>query len=130
MGLVLLRWPVTGLRRMIYVACGYAVAMLLLTISPAVHPGMLAAVLVGLASILFLTTGNSTIQLNAPPQMRGRVTGLWTTLFVGSTPLGAVLIGVIAHGFVGRAALAAGVAGCLLAAAAGLAVLRLGQRRP
>ncbi|MET0699496.1 MAG: MFS transporter [Mycobacterium sp.] len=130
MGLVLLRWPVTGLRRMISVAGGYAVAMLLLTVSPTVHAGVLAAVLVGAASILFLTTGNSTIQLTAPPQMRGRVTGLWTTLFVGSTPIGAVLIGVIAHGFGGRAALAAGIAGCLLAAAAGLAVLRVGARPP
>jgi MFS family permease len=91
-----------------------------------IHDGVLAAVLVGAASIAFLTTGNSTIQLNAPPQMRGRVTGLWTTLFVGSTPIGAVLIGVIAHSFGGRSALGAGIAGCLLAVVAGLLVLRVG----
>ncbi|CAN5698813.1 MFS transporter [soil metagenome] len=130
MGLILLRWPVTGLRRMIYVACGYAVAMLLLTVSPTVHGGVVAAVLVGAASIAFLTTGNSTIQLNAPPQLRGRVTGLWTTLFVGSTPIGAVVIGVIAHSFGGRVALGAGIAGCVLAVVAGLLVLRMGAGRP
>ncbi|MCV7229220.1 MFS transporter [Mycolicibacterium komossense] len=123
MGLILLRWPVTGLRRMVFVAIAYAVAMALLTVSPTVHVGVLTAVVVGAASIAFLTTGNSTIQLSAPPQLRGRVTALWTTLFVGSTPIGAVLIGVIAHHFGGRAALGSGVAGCVLAAGAGLVIL-------
>jgi MFS family permease len=120
MGLVLLHRPITGLARMVAVAGGYAVAMALLACSPSVHTGVLAAVLVGAASIAFLTTGNSTIQLSAPPQLRGRVTALWTTLFVGSTPIGAVLIGVIAHSFGGRAALWAGVVGCVLAAGVGL----------
>ncbi len=124
MGLILLRWPVTGLRRMVYVAGAYAIAMAVLTVCPTVYTGVVAAALVGAASIAFLTTGNSTIQLSAPPQMRGRVTALWTTLFVGSTPVGAVLIGVIAHNLGGRAALAAGVAGCLAAAVAGYLVRR------
>lgn len=127
MGLVLLRRPVTGLPRLVTIAFGYAVAMALLAISPSAHTAVLAAVLVGAASIAFLTTGNSTIQLGAPPEMRGRVTALWTTLFVGSTPIGAVLIGVIAHGLGGRAALGAGVVGCLLAAGAGL-VLNMPDR--
>lgn len=62
-----------------------------------------------------MTTGNSTIQLAAPPQMRRRVTGIWTTAFVGSTPIGAVAVGVIAHFCGGRGGLAAGVVGCIAA---------------
>ena len=87
-GLVLVKWPQTGLARLVWVAAGYAAAMALLAFSPTLHAAVAAAWLVGAASIAFLTTGNSTIQLAAPPQMRGRVTGLWTTAFIGSTPIG------------------------------------------
>jgi MFS family permease len=122
-GLILVKWPQTGLARLLWVAAGYAAAMALLALSPTLRAGVAAAVLVGAASIAFLTTGNSTIQLAAPPQMRGRVTGLWTTAFVGSTPIGAVAIGVIAHFYGGRGALAAGVVGCVAAVIAGALIL-------
>lgn len=36
------------------------------------------AVVTGAASIAFLTTGNSTIQLASAPDFRGRVTALWS----------------------------------------------------
>jgi MFS family permease len=96
-GLILVKWPQLGLASLVWVAAGYAAAMALLAHSSTLRAGVAAAVLVGAVSIAFLTTGNSTIQLAAPPQMRGRVTGLWTTAFVGSTPIGAVAVGVIAH---------------------------------
>src|ERR1700754_2369611 len=96
-GLILVKSPQTGLIRLIWIAAGYATGMALLALSPSLSAAVAAAFLVGAASIAFLTTGNSTIQLAAPPQMRGRVTGLWTTAFVGSTPIGAVVVGVIAH---------------------------------
>jgi len=123
-GLVLIRWPQTGLARMIYAAGGFGTAMALLTASPTLAAAIAAAGLVGAASIGFLTTGNATIQLAAPPQMRGRVTALWTTAFVGSTPVGAVLIGMVAHSYGGRAALGIGIAGCCAAICAGLLIHR------
>jgi len=123
-GLILVKWPQTGLARLVWVAAGYAVAMALLAHSPTLRAGVAAAFLVGTASIAFLTTGNSTIQLAAPPQMRGRITGLWTTAFVGSTPIGAVAVGVIAHFYGGRGALAAGVVGCIAAVIAGALIFR------
>jgi len=123
-GLILTRWPQTGLPRLIWVAAGYAAPMTLLAVSPTLRGAIAPACLVGAASIAFLTTGNSTIQLAAPPRMRGRITGLWTTAFIGSTPIGAVAIGVVAHYFSGRGALAAGAIGCLAAVLAGTFVLR------
>jgi MFS family permease len=123
-GLVLVKWPQTGLAQLLWVAAGYAAAMALLALSPTLPAGVGAAWLVGAASIAFLTTGNSTIQLAAPPQMRGRVTALWTTAFIGSTPIGAVAVGVIAHFYGGRGALAAGVAGCVAAVMAGALIFR------
>ena len=80
--------PLTGLARLVSVAAAYGAAMALPTISPTLTAGVAAAILAGAASIAFLTTGNSAIQLAAPPRMRGRVTGLWTTAFIGSTPIG------------------------------------------
>ena len=123
-GLVLIRWPQTGLAQMIYAAVGFGVAMALPTASPTLAAAIAAAGLVGAASIGFLTTGNATMQLAAPPQMRGRVTALWTTAFVGSTPVGAVLIGMVAHSYGGRAALGIGIAGCCAASCAGLLIHR------
>lgn len=95
-------------------------------VSTALPVALVAAGLVGGASIAFLTTGNSTIQLAAPPQLRGRVTGLWTMAFIGSTPVGAVIIGAIAHRFGGHAGLAAGVIGCLLAIVVAITVKHRG----
>jgi MFS family permease len=123
-GLILVKWPQTGLARLVWMAAGYAAAMALLALSPTLRAGVAAAFLVGAASIAFLTTGNSTIQLTAPPQMRGRVTGLWTTAFVGSTPIGAVAVGVIAHFYGGRGGLAAGVFGCVAAVIAGALIFK------
>jgi hypothetical protein len=61
--------------------------------------------------------------------MRGRVTGLWTTVFIGSTPIGAVLIGAVTHSFGGRAGLAAGVVGCVAAVAVALFIRRNNPKR-
>jgi hypothetical protein len=83
---------------------------------------VLLLLLVGFASILFLTTGNSTIQLAAAPPYRGRVTALWSTAFVGSTPIGATIIGAIGAGSP-RLALAVGGAACGAAAITGIAIL-------
>jgi MFS family permease len=71
----------------------------------------LAAVLMiplGAASTSFLATINSTLQLSSSDQMRGRVMALYFVLFLGSTPIGAPIIGWIAETFTPRAALALG----------------------
>jgi len=54
-----------------------------------------AMVPLGASSIAFLALGNATLQLASAPEMRGRVMALWAVAFLGSTPLGAPLIGWI-----------------------------------
>jgi Transmembrane secretion effector len=83
-------------------------------------------IVVGVASIIFLTTGNSTIQLAAEPDMRGRVTALWSTALVGSTPIGATVIGAVGDS-APRLALILGAGACAAAAAVAVAIL---HRRP
>jgi MFS family permease len=36
----------------------------------------------------FSASANTTVQLSAPPEMRGRVMSVYTTIFIGSTPVG------------------------------------------
>jgi MFS family permease len=50
----------------------------------------------GTCSISFISTANATIQLKADPAMRGRVMALYAIAFLGSTPIGAPLVGWIA----------------------------------
>ena len=74
-------------------------------------------VLVGAASISFLSLGNATLQLASAPEMRGRVMALWAVAFMGSTPVGGPIMGWIgenvgprwALGLGGMAALLSGV---------------------
>jgi len=43
-----------------------------------------------------MITGNTMLQLEAKPQARGRVMALYGVVFLGSTPIGAPLIGWLA----------------------------------
>jgi hypothetical protein len=69
-----------------------------------------------IATILFLTTGNSTVQLASDPNYRGRVMALWSTALVGSTPIGAPVIGAISEALNPRAAIVLGAFACIAAA--------------
>jgi MFS family permease len=54
-----------------------------------------ALVAVGFCSLLYLSTTNSTCQMASAPEMRGRVMGVYSVIFMGSTPVGALLIGLV-----------------------------------
>ena len=69
-----------------------------------------------------MTTGNSTVQLAARPDMRGRMTALWSTAFIGSRPIGATIIGAIGAASP-RLPLIVGAAACGAAAITGFALL-------
>ena len=52
--------------------------------------------LVGLAVVAFLANANSSLQLRTPDGLRGRVMSVYTLLFLGMTPIGHSLLGVLA----------------------------------
>jgi predicted MFS family arabinose efflux permease len=112
----------TGVSRMIRAAALYMVAMLATSSVGSLPAAVALLTVVGFASIVFLTTGNSTIQIAASPSYRGRVTALWSTAFVGSTPIGATIIGAIGDSSP-RLALVVGGAACGAAAVTGAAIL-------
>jgi predicted MFS family arabinose efflux permease len=50
----------------------------------------------GVVGVLFMTTANTRLQLAVPGHMRGRVMGIYALLFVGTTPIGAYVMGQLA----------------------------------
>ncbi len=50
----------------------------------------------GSGGIAMAVTANTTIQLAVPDHLRGRVMSVYTTVFAGSVPAGALLMGAIA----------------------------------
>ncbi|MGV9693218.1 MFS transporter [Streptomyces sp. NPDC003444] len=62
----------------------------------------------GFAAILFAQAANHRIQLGTDPAYRGRVMALYTLVFQGTTPLGALAVGALSERFGVRAAVVAG----------------------
>ncbi|HLH14696.1 MAG TPA: MFS transporter [Solirubrobacteraceae bacterium] len=114
----------TGLPTLVLASSGFGVVLLLATLAPNLELELLALALAGGASISFMSTGNSTLQLNAAPSMRGRVMSLWFVAFQGSTPIGGPIVGWLMAQAGARAGLGVGGLTCLLAALLGVLVLR------
>ncbi len=120
----------TGLRPLIAAASGFGVAMAMAALAPNLAVELIALALVGAASISFMSTGNSTLQLNAAPEMRGRVMSLWFVAFQGSTPIGGPLVGAVMAGLGPRSGLGLGAVTVGLVAMGGVAALRRLSRHP
>jgi MFS family permease len=121
----------TGTGPLVAAAAVFAVAMGLATAAPSLGLELVALALAGAASISFMSTGNSTLQLTAAPEMRGRVMSLWFVAFQGSTPVGGPVVGWVMEGFGPRAGLAVGAVTCLVAAVVGLvALIHSSHERP
>jgi MFS family permease len=82
-------------------------------------------VVVGFGAILMAATGNTTIQLAVPDQLRGRVMSVYTTVFSASVPLGGIAFGALASNF--GSSLAIGVGG-VLTLIVGLGAFAWGRR--
>jgi MFS family permease len=114
----------TGLRPLVVAAFGFGVAMALAALAPSLPFELIALAIAGAGSITFMSTGNSTLQLGAAPEMRGRVMSLWFVAFQGSTPIGGPIIGLTMAALGPRAGLGVGAATAVLVACAGLLALR------
>lgn len=103
-------------------AVGFGVAMGLLAAAPGVWVAAVVAVMVGVGSILFLTTSTAIVQMRAEATMRGRVLALQGMVFLGSTPIGGPILGWVCERFGARYGLVVGASAALGAGAWGLVV--------
>jgi MFS family permease len=80
---------------------------------------------VGIAAQTFTTTANGTVQLATEPHMRGRVMAIFLAIQIGTTLVGAPLVGVVADHFGPRWAMGVGALAGLLAALVGVSQLQV-----
>lgn len=129
-GLVVAGRGGTGLRALTLASAVFGLAILAAAAAPSVPVALIALTVVGATSVTFLAVGNTTLQLTSEPRFRGRVMALWAVAFLGSTPLGAPIVGAVSERISPRGGLVIGGLACLAAAAVGAAALaRTGRIR-
>jgi MFS family permease len=94
----------------------FGIAQLFAAVAPSLAWQVAALVPLGMASVTFAAGVNSSLQLSAGPALRGRVMALYSVVFLGSTPIGAPLVGWLAGAAGPRAGLLLGGAAALLTA--------------
>jgi MFS family permease len=83
-----------------------------------------ALVIVGVSALILTNNTNSMMQLATEPAMRGRVMALRLAVALGTTPIGAPIVGWVANHFGPRWALAIGAASGFAAVIVALCVMR------
>jgi MFS family permease len=96
----------------------FGLFMLAAALAPSLWLELLMLVPLGVAAVIFQATSNSTLQVNTDPALRGRVMALYSVVFMGTTPIGAPIVGLVSQAAGPRAGLALGGAAVLLAVAA------------
>lgn len=109
-------------------ALGLGIFTLVGSVSPSFWLYAAVLVPVGLASITFLNSCNTSIQLAVNPQFRGRVLALYLAVLQGGTALGAPLMGWIGTEFGARWAVAFGGAIVLLTGLVSIIVVSRSSR--
>jgi len=122
--LVVAHRSLVRMRHIIIGAVALGVTMLLLAAVPGVGAAVPVVFLVGMASILYLTSTTAIVQVEGKAEMHGRVLALQTVLIAGTTPIGGPLLGWLADTLGGRAPLVLGGVVSLVAAAFGFVANR------
>ncbi len=102
----------------------FGLLMLGAAAAPTLPLEVAALIPMGMAALTFQTTANSLIQLRSEPALRGRVMSIYAVVFIGTTPIGAPVVGWVAQQFGPRACLLLGAVAVLLAAAVATWVAR------
>jgi MFS family permease len=108
-----------GPKQLVTTATAFGAVILIASIAPNIATEAVVLLFVGAGSVTFLSLGNATLQLSSDPSMRGRVMSLWSVAFLGSTPIGGPLVGLVGGSIGARYALGLGGMAALAAAAFG-----------
>ncbi len=103
-------------------AVAAAAALLGLAVAQSIGAAVLSAAGLGFGLILFLSTGQSALQLSVTDETRGRVMALWAMTLSASAPVGHLLAGVAATVWHVRTVLAGMAVGTGLVVAGALAL--------
>ncbi len=105
-------------------AVAFGVGLGLLALAPSQPAAFAIGLLVGVSSITFMTTSTAIVQIRSDPSMRGRVLALQAIVFLGSTPIGAPIVGLVCQHLGARYGLALGTIAAIGAGLYGLTTVR------
>lgn len=106
-------------RDVVLTAAAFGISMSLFALTPNLAWALPVGVLVGGTSVAFLTASTAIVQVNAAPDMRGRILALQTIVFLGTTPIGGPILGWLSDATTPRVAVMLGGVATLAAAAWG-----------
>ena len=89
-----------GFRKTLFVVRAgivFSIVVIILSLMPTYLAYAFWLPVCGLAALTTLITANSIVQVNTDPVIRGRVMGLYLLIFMGGTPFGSPLIGVMSE---------------------------------
>jgi MFS family permease len=112
------------------IAVVFGGSILAVAVSPSALVATAMLFVMGAAAISFVATNNATLQLRADPALRGRVMSLNAIAFLGSTPIGAPLLGAVSDLASPRVALVLGGVATVLASVPLFALSRGRSHRP
>ena len=106
-----------GLGRWIALSCaGFGVSLVVFAFSRTLWLSAVLLVPVGFSMMVQMASSNTLIQSMVPDRLRGRVMAVYTMMFMGMAPLGALLAGALAARFGAPITVAAGGVMCVLGA--------------
>jgi MFS family permease len=115
-----------SMRLLLVAMAGYGLAELLLAPLRSAPAAGVMLFLVGLSFTMWTSNANTTLQLEAPGHLRGRVIGLYYYAFNGAGPVGGIVTGWLAA--TGGTALAFAIGGAVTLGAVGFVVARTVDR--
>lgn len=108
-------------RKRIFIgASGFSVLLFAVSFASSWYVLIPLLVLLGAFSIMFGSSANVHLQTVTPPALRGRVMSIYTLLFLGSTPIGSMIVGTLAEHQGVQVALAEMALGCSIGVGLGL----------
>ena len=120
------RVPEPRMRDLALWAVAAGIALVLPGLAPTLWLAGASMIPMGFAIMAFMITGNTMLQLNARPEARGRVMALYGIVFLGSTPIGAPIAGVLGEHLGARVGF---LLSGLVAAGLGISLLLVARRR-
>ncbi|HEX3589735.1 MAG TPA: MFS transporter [Pseudonocardiaceae bacterium] len=108
----------------IWAVLGLGVTMTLGALVPSYLTYAIALVPIGLCSITYLNSANTSVQLTTEARFRGRVLALYVALQQGTTPIGAPIVGWLGSEFGARWSVIVGGLSAVVAGLLGALVLR------
>jgi MFS family permease len=114
-------------RLLVYTVGAFGLIEVSIAFTPSVALTMVVIAMTGFTMSMFSASANTRVQLASAPEMRGRVMSVYGMVFMGTTPIGNLIVSGVASGSVAMAFIVSGFPCFLSAVAAGWIWHRAGQ---